>query len=1123
MYSVNNNINNSINQWADYWYYKIGVNVIPANTKEKVTYENWIPWQDKPLPKELHEIRKKNGEYAKGIAIVLGKIWRGKYQSQFLNGIDCDNRKAIEEVCSYKGNTVALLDLANWTIVEQHQDDPNRMHIYIRSKKPFRKKSSNKTNSELLKQIDANDIPAFEVKGLGQHGIFFCTPSIHKNGHHYQIIGTKEPVLCDEFENHLNSICKKYGIQYLDDYIEDDQTNSSKIPIQDLFQESFVILEGNNRHEGLLRAMESLLKRNQGILDLEQIKQLAQIWNQKHCEPPLDNKEFERQWECATKFINQKIKEQTQVAEYNFKKEFLNNTEREKDEKIPKVSVAEALRTNFGMIRVEGMITSRSNIYKMKYEIILSCINCGYSSSRLLDSPITSSTPRKEDCPSCEKERKFIETKSNYLNAVTAELQDIETFNEIERLPIILFDEDTRNINLGERVRVTGRIEIVFPDSKSKKKPHAVLYSRSIEYESKEEIVITTKDREAIERFTTKLKGKEKIIDEFVSMFDHLIIGHNYIKKGLLLAAVNTAIGCSQDNGSDGLRLIKSNNYNSNSSTRRDRINILIIGDPGLAKTLSLKRIVKLVPNSRYESSQNSSGKSLTAIISKEDENYILRLGPVPLAKWAICALNEFGRLDPEDQGHLLDVMEEGDFTINKHGINARIVSPTTIIASANPVNNSSWSEDQKINLNEIPALKPIIDRFDLIFVVRTPKDENIIRNYTYLKSSQEGSLIPDYSNYLKKHIAYAKRLNPIFSDEAKSILDEFFIRLLTRNKNKKDVFNSPRRRDSLYRIAKAISKLKLKDVIDVGDAKEAVEFYNVILLELERTVSAPEDPRDVAYKECILILRELKEFGGIALYELFKKASECNIQVRQYFGINKPLKIEHNSKTRIVYDMLLNHSNIKRVQDKPIVLQWITSSSALTYNNNSSASNNTAKNFQNNDDSFLSDISDTSDTKNFDVKKNSDSNICNGNKKVESRIDTTITNTNYTNLSPSDISDTSDKQNLINSNKNSFSNITKNIFDNKKSVSDISYVSDSILDQNIQEIAYENPLISESDLSIGGPYDPEIINNIDRVHPNSDRWFCNNCTLRDDKWGMMRHLCKHNKRKANTKKEKKN
>jgi hypothetical protein len=68
-----------------------------------------------------------------------------------------------------------------------------------------------------------------------------------------------------------------------------------------------------------------------------------------------------------------------------------------------------------------------------------------------------------------------------------------------------------------------------------------------------------------------------------------------------------------------------------------------------------------------------------------------------------------------------------------------------------------------------------------------------------------------------------------------------------------------------------------------------------------------------------------------------------------------------------------------------------------------------------------------------------------------------------------------------------------------------------------IQTGLFTNPLISESDLSTGS-YKSEVINNIDRVHPNSDRWCCYNCTLRDDKWGMMRHLCKHNKK---TKKEK--
>lgn len=60
--------------------------------------------------------------------------------------------------------------------------------------------------------------------------------------------------------------------------------------------------------------------------------------------------------------------------------------------------------------------------------------------------------------------------------------------------------------------------------------------------------------------------------------------------------------------------------------------------------------------------------------------------------------------------------VQEQFFTINKHGISARIHSPTAIIASANPI-GGEWKDPERIDLDEIPAIKPLIDRFDLIFV----------------------------------------------------------------------------------------------------------------------------------------------------------------------------------------------------------------------------------------------------------------------------------------------------------------------------------------------------------------------------------------------------------------------
>ena len=288
----------TINDWADFWRYDIGVNVIPADTRRKVTYESWAEWQDKPIPDVLYSEWKSSGAFDKGMAIILGKVWHNPLKKDlYLIGIDLDNGKAIQEV-AIKG----LEDLAQRVIVEQHKDDVTKAHVLFYSHKPFPKKSSDITNIDIAKRIKSNEIPAVEVKGLGSHGILFVSPSIHQNGYPYEIIGTKEPDLVDDFVEHIDSICKKFSIPYLDG----NGISNGLVPIQDLFKPDFTIFKGHNRHEDLMRIMESLIVRTSGILSLEEIKPLAQQWNLKHCSPPLDDKEFEKQWICATDFIAKK-------------------------------------------------------------------------------------------------------------------------------------------------------------------------------------------------------------------------------------------------------------------------------------------------------------------------------------------------------------------------------------------------------------------------------------------------------------------------------------------------------------------------------------------------------------------------------------------------------------------------------------------------------------------------------------------------------------------------------------------------------------------------------------------------------------------------------------------------
>ena len=294
----------SMNDWADYWRYDVGVNVIPADTQNKRPIVEWRKYQNVPISEEHHNEWKSTNAFAKGIAILPGKVWHNQFKKGlYLVFVDLDNKKAIDEFCTRDGITTPLTELAKGMIIEQHKDDPNKAHAYFYSKHPFIKKSSDRV-SDLSLKIDRNEIPAIEVKGLGEHGIAYCTPSVHKNGHCYEIIGSTEATEISDLDQHIDSICKKYNIPYLDGNVN----CRALTPIHDLFNEDTKIYEGHNRHEALLRVMESLLLRNYGILVEAQIKPLAADWNQQHCVPPLENREFNKQWKDAVNFIKDKVK-----------------------------------------------------------------------------------------------------------------------------------------------------------------------------------------------------------------------------------------------------------------------------------------------------------------------------------------------------------------------------------------------------------------------------------------------------------------------------------------------------------------------------------------------------------------------------------------------------------------------------------------------------------------------------------------------------------------------------------------------------------------------------------------------------------------------------------------------
>lgn len=296
-----------INEWADFWRYDIGVNVIPADSIKKKTFIKWKDdprgnWQIEPIPETIHEEWKKTNAFDKGMAVICGKVWHNKDKKHlYLCAIDADNKKGIDELAK------DIKEISKKTLVEQHAN-PNKAHFYFYTTHPMPKKSSDAVNFEIMQKMKDNIIPAIEMKGDGTHGIMYCTPSPHEDGSIYEILGTKEPKILDEVGKIVNKICDEFSL---------GKGNDNLVPMHVLMSDDTRIIEGSNRHEAIMRYAESILRRYPSIEHLI-FRDMVSAKNTRMCVPPLSKEELNKQIQCAIGFINDQIAEEKKL--YNERK-----------------------------------------------------------------------------------------------------------------------------------------------------------------------------------------------------------------------------------------------------------------------------------------------------------------------------------------------------------------------------------------------------------------------------------------------------------------------------------------------------------------------------------------------------------------------------------------------------------------------------------------------------------------------------------------------------------------------------------------------------------------------------------------------------------------------------------
>jgi replicative DNA helicase Mcm len=338
--------------------------------------------------------------------------------------------------------------------------------------------------------------------------------------------------------------------------------------------------------------------------------------------------------------------------------------------------------------------------------------------------------------------------------------------------------------------------------------------------ETFEELDITEEDEKQI----LKLAEDPKILDNLARSIAPSVWGYEEIKRSLVLQLFG------------GVSKVHADGQKS-----RGDMHILLIGDPGVAKSVTLTFIAGLSPKGRYVVGKSASGAGLTATVVRDEylRGWSLEAGAMVLANKGLVCIDELEKMDPQDRSAMHEAMEQQTITISKANVQATLRSETSVLAAANP-KFGRFDPYQSI-AQQIDLPPTLINRFDVIFTLRDipnkDRDEKIAAHVlSEHKKEGESMFIP--KKFFQKYVAYAKqKIKPELTDEAVAEIKKFYIDLRNRPVASESALRpipiSARQLQALIRMSEASAKVRLDKKINLEDTRRAIEIMKYYLMQV--------------------------------------------------------------------------------------------------------------------------------------------------------------------------------------------------------------------------------------------------------------------------------------------------
>jgi len=307
------------------------------------------------------------------------------------------------------------------------------------------------------------------------------------------------------------------------------------------------------------------------------------------------------------------------------------------------------------LLAIDGLVRTATEVRPKIISAAFQCQRCGFTFFKEQTGNKFEDQSLKCMNQACDRGGPFklLLAQSKFVDAQKIRVQespeDLRGGAQPQTIDVELEDDLAGRIFPGDRVIVNGILKSYQRSSPQQgKSTYFDLVHKGISVEMTEQEFEEIEIDPEEEKLILEMSCDPEIYEKIRGSIAPSIYGYDDVKEALALQLVSGF----EKHLPDGARI-------------RGDIHILLVGDPGIAKSQLLRYMIKISPRGIYTSGKSSTSAGLTATAVKDelgDGRWTIEAGALVLADKGIAAIDEMDKMDNEDKSALHEAMEQQSY-----------------------------------------------------------------------------------------------------------------------------------------------------------------------------------------------------------------------------------------------------------------------------------------------------------------------------------------------------------------------------------------------------------------------------------------------------------------------------